>query len=147
MLKTRYFSIVIYLVVIIAALHFLGLTFYLYWILSWFDIVMHFLGGAWVAITVIWLLFFSEFSAVKTHSKSPAPTRLSSVAIISAIIVGVGWEIFEYTTGVTLVSEANYATDTASDLLMDIIGAFSAALFVVWNEKKLAVKKLPLYEK
>ncbi len=91
---------------------------FLYWRYSWFDILMHLLGGATIGTFLIALL---------ARSRPRAYVGLLLVAFI-------GWEVFEYVSGIP--REANYALDTAIDLVMDFIGAFAAyaaARITLWR--------------
>ena len=58
------------------------------------------------------------------------PWRIIFIAMFGALIVGVAWEIFEVYFGVTSFSDGVvYVRDTASDLLMDLVGGFSGSLY------------------
>jgi hypothetical protein len=93
----------------------MALTFFLYWSVPWFDVLMHFLGGVWIAALVYWFL------------RRMVPfVPLSSQAIFAILLgatflVGIAWEVFEYLVG-TYFTE-NYPLDTSIDLLMDLVGA------------------------
>jgi RsiW-degrading membrane proteinase PrsW (M82 family) len=106
-------------------LHLLGLHFYLYWTVWWFDVLMHFLGGFWVGFTALWLYHFV--------GKPPRHNRDLAVALLAAIIVGVMWELYEYTTGVTF-SLVGYRLDTATDLAMDLVGGYCAFRYVLYKK-------------
>lgn len=122
MLKTPLFSIVFFLALIIAILHIVALEMNLYWLFSWFDILMHFLGGAWVALFLSWTIFFSSFIKVKV--KNPF------VIIVSAtIVMGVLWEVFEVIID-PLFFHDKYVFDTMIDLLMDTFGAICSCVLV-----------------
>lgn len=104
------------LAIVIALLHYLALTFSLYWTVWWFDIVMHFLGGFFVAAFSLYLVF------VMRLIKMPVEDRVmfAFVAIGAVVVIGLGWELWELLTGLTLVLRDT--ADTLLDLLMDIIG-------------------------
>jgi len=109
--------------VVIAVLHFAALEFYLYWVFPWFDVLMHFLGGLLVALIGIWSLIY----VVRTRVWICFSHRnILYTAVGTAIVVGVGWEIFEYINGLRV--EHNYALDTITDLIMDLCGA----VFAYW---------------
>lgn len=94
---------------LVTALFIVGLMYYLQWRFWWYDLVLHGLGGIWVALAVMWLLTLVH--------RAP---RIATV-IISVIIVGALWEIFEFAIGAP--REVNYQLDTTTDLLMDAVGA------------------------
>lgn len=120
------------LVVTIAFLHFSALRFYLYWSIWWFDILLHFLGGAWVSALTLWCIFYSNFWHEERH-----PIR---VTLIVTLIVGVLWEVYEYVFGVAMAAHETYILDTAIDLVMDSVGALTVLpLFVslLWPSKRI----------
>src|SRR3989344_4920498 len=89
-------------VAILALLHILGLEFHLYWRFLWLDLVAHTLGGIWIGLFFFWV-----------YTLSGRSVRVDSI-IVGALLLGVGWEIFEVAAG--LPREANYAFDTSLDL-------------------------------
>ncbi|PIR82793.1 hypothetical protein COU20_00495 [Candidatus Kaiserbacteria bacterium CG10_big_fil_rev_8_21_14_0_10_59_10] len=98
----------------LALLHFSALEFHLYWRYVWLDAGVHFLGGMWASFLAAWLMTLSG-------------RGISLVICVSAaLLLGVAWELFEVFTG--MPREANYAFDTAVDLLMDVVGGAVGAL-------------------
>lgn len=121
------------LLALIALLHSAAVVLYIYWSVWWFDILMHFLGGAWVGLMALWLFGLPGMRARFRKLKSPLAAVLAS-----AVLVGVVWELFEYATDVTFTAEG-YAADTALDLVMDIVGALAAYAYgsaLIRNSKK-----------
>ncbi|MCW9054467.1 MAG: hypothetical protein OQJ98_00595 [Candidatus Pacebacteria bacterium] len=110
------------LLVMIAVLHASAIEFYLYWTYSWFDTMMHFLGGLLVGLASLWLFFESGYICV---ARSLTKTLL--VAGGAIVIVGVGWEVFEVLAGIPI--ENNYVLDTTTDLAMDALGTIFAVIF------------------
>ncbi len=105
------------LAVIIAFLHFSALRFYLYWSIWWFDILLHFLAGAWVSAIALWCAFYANLQIGKRH-----PVWFT---IIGTLFVGILWEIYEYIFGMTMVTHESYVFDTALDLGMDFFGCLA----------------------
>lgn len=93
----------------IAVLHQLALEHFLYWKLWWFDVLLHFLGG--VLIGGIAFVFSDVYKT---------PRLLTLILIL--LIVGIGWEVFEWIF--KLYDGAWDPVDTAIDLAMDTLGAF-----------------------
>ncbi|KND46986.1 MAG: putative membrane protein (4 TMH) [Parcubacteria bacterium C7867-004] len=96
-----------------------AITDFLYWRYTWFDIVMHFLGGLTIGLALV-ALIGSRFRPVWF--------------LVLMIAVAVGWEVFEALVGIP--REANFKLDTALDLLMDTLGALLAygiARFTLWR--------------
>ena len=97
----------------LAVLNALAQEFYLYWIYSWFDIPMHLLGGASVALG-----YQSRFM-LKRIAPRLSFTLLSTIMFVMTI--GILWEVYEYAMGAVAIS--GYAFDTMKDLVDDFIGA------------------------
>ena len=97
---------------VLAITHIIALQLFLYWHFSWFDLPMHFLGGAIVALAV-----FAGYAL-----RAPIPKRYLNVIPILAfvLIVAFVWEIFELSIGIVI--EDDYEMDTILDLIMGVIG-------------------------
>jgi len=117
MLKHHVFWLQFVVLAVVAALHSLGVYLDWYWELTWLDMVTHTLGGLWVALAALWLAYFSGVSQFKFPRK-----RMLLVAVGSALVVGILWEVFEVIVAVP--TEQNYYLDTATDILLDSIGGF-----------------------
>lgn len=113
------------LVCIIATLQFTALTFHLYWIFWWYDIIVHFLGGMFVGLLIFWLRFFSEYFGIQ---KIPSEGRVFWFMVLATLAIGVGWEVFERVLGVTSSIEGYYL-DTTLDVVFDFIGSIVAFHF------------------
>lgn len=103
----------------VVSLHVYAIEHFWYWKHRWFDIPMHVLGGATVGAFFIAL----------------APSRKPLVFLASMICIGVGWEVMEYTNGITN-GEQGYWFDTWHDLLDDAVGAILAYLvarLTIWR--------------
>lgn len=103
-------------------LHLLATAHYLYWLWWWYDILVHFLGGFWITLLIFWLCRHSRYLKKKLSFRVSA-----FLALISALIVGLAWEYFEYVVGFG-PGEFGYVSDTVTDLIFDLIGAASAIL-------------------
>jgi cytochrome c oxidase subunit IV len=103
---------------IVFGLQYYALETYLYWRYVWFDVPMHFLGG--VAIASLLVGFWWRFRPV--------------VYALSFGLIIVSWEVFEFLAG--MPREANYAFDTALDLLIGSSAAiitYGIARFTLWR--------------
>ena len=96
---------------LILYLHLLGLENALYFYYPWYDILLHFLGGAALAFLI--LIF----------------TRSWKKTLIGMLILAAGWEVFEYVLHIAVGVGENYALDTVIDFIMDTLGAL-AAIFI-----------------
>lgn len=128
MIKQPLFIEQFILIIIIGIFHHIALQFYLYWVFPWFDMLMHFLGGLWVGLVGIWYVYFSGIIK-NINIKSARQMRIFSISIITVVIIGVLWEIFEVYSGVLSIEE-NYWFDTSLDILMDTSGASAAFLYI-----------------
>jgi len=133
--ENRYPRFLLVLIIVIAVLNWLATVFSLYWRVGWFDMPMHFLGGAWVSATTLWFFILSGRFAMKDKYKSILYTYLLSV--VSVIIIGGVWELFEFGVDIAVLSIAqNNIIDTASDMMFDILGALVASSYFVLKSRK-----------
>jgi len=108
---------------IIALLHLLAINFFLYWDLMWFDLIMHFLGGVWVALLGFWIMaFFTRAEEFSTRS-------IIYVSVFFTLGIGVLWEIFEAGAGISFVGKDMWG-DTLSDLALDIVGGLVSGFYI-----------------
>jgi len=95
---------------LVLVLHLLGLEHALYFYYPWYDILLHFLGGAALALLI--LIF----------------TKSWKKTIIGMLILAAGWEVFEYFLHIAVQAKENYILDTFIDFIMDTLGAVAALL-------------------
>lgn len=117
-MRLHWFVSALLLAVALTYLQSEAVLYFLYWRYDWFDNLMHLLGGATIGAFVVGLLL-----AVRPRAY-----------IVLLIIAFVSWEVFEYFAG--LPRESNYAFDTATDLLMDALGALAVyivARYTIWR--------------
>lgn len=136
-MKRNTFIFLFILISLISFLNKLGGDFDLYWRFWWYDIVMHFLGGLWIGLITLWIYYLSGYFK-KNKKDKPFVFLLS---FLSVLIVGISWEIFEYLF--EIVFSSNYISDTALDLIMDILGGLVASIvLLVLNKNKLSDGKI-----
>lgn len=116
-------------IALLGVLHYLASSFYFYWTISWFDTVMHFLGGISMGLLSLWVIYASGIFKRMT----PTRTRTIVTVLIAVLVVGIGWEIFENLNGLTQSTEG-YKLDTIHDLIADICGGLVAG-FIGANKK------------
>ena len=96
----------------------------LYYILPWFDILTHFLGGIVIAFGVLALL-------ERLHiSYNTTPHSITFVSLIVAIALG--WEFYEIIVNTFFPTYAFDVVDTLSDIVNDTVGALVAFF---WTQK------------
>jgi len=108
-------QIIVLMIFMFVANH-LAAKFHWYYSISWFDMLMHFLGGVWVA------LFFLYVFKVQTSF-----ARKFLIVISSVLVVGLLWELFEF--GMGIIAGENFSiSDTLSDIFFDLTGGYLAIL-------------------
>jgi hypothetical protein len=118
---------------LVGVLNKIGGIYFLYWGLPWYDILVHFLGGVALGLFFIWGYYFSSFTA-----KSLIIDRYYYLKIISLVmIVGLGWEFFEYYFDIAHPTRGRYYEDTSMDLFFDFLGVWIACLFIKYKERKI----------
>lgn len=125
MFRASYFPIFL-LLVFTAGLHIIGSRFYFYWDLWWYDIVLHLLGGMWIAATGFWMYYQSGW----WREPKVSVINFFLCTFLCAFIVGIIWEILEYKMGLTFsLPGVDYQVDTAGDIGMDIVGGLLVYLY------------------
>lgn len=107
-------------IIILGALHHIASAFYLYWEIPWFDMLMHFIGGASVALFFIWSLYGSDIFGSR-QIKSRASVVLA--ALVFVLIVSGAWEIFEYKFDIANPAWESYPLDTFTDTVSALLGS------------------------
>jgi hypothetical protein len=131
MLKKPLFIEFFSLAILVAVLHYFALELSLYWTTDWFDILMHFLGGAVIGLMVMFIFFTSGYIKYPNDHW----VVVLSVTLGAVLIVGLTWELWEIFVGFTDV--LNDLNDTVMDLIMDMIGGSAAYLYskkAIWQE-------------
>ncbi len=124
MIKTPLFKRTFWLLFVVGFLNIIAIKLYLYWTVWWFDMVVHFLAGATVAMTAMLLWYFFFKGTIPNISKS------IKISVAAALLIGILWEFYELYFSITFLSDGlAYWTDTSSDLLMDISGGILGALY------------------
>jgi len=120
--RIKLFKRLALLIFLIFITNFFANKFYWYASIRYFDMVMHFLGGLWVGLALLWLLFKENFSFV-----------LIFKILLGVLVVGVLWEIFEILVNSTIAQNPFDVLDTASDLFFDFGGGLCAILYL-WKK-------------
>ena len=121
MFWNKYLIPSILILVIVAALHWVASYEGFYWEFNWYDYVMHFLGGLWAALFLLWI---SRTGWGVRHFR----LNTAKAVVGAVLLVGLCWELYELAFHFTSVHGAGYAWDTAHDFIMDAFGACAAAL-------------------
>jgi hypothetical protein len=117
-------------IVILGGLHIFGSTFYIYWTVWWFDNAMHFIGGLSLGLLSLWIAYMSGFFGVMV----PTRVRVFVTVLLSVLVIGMGWEVFEYYFGIANPTLGEtYFKDTIYDLTFDLLGA---AIVGSWGSRR-----------
>ena len=95
--------------------------FYWYSTIWWFDMPMHFTGGYFVAIALVYVL-------LKARKEKPLPTYLKLFFLV--LTVGFLWEVYEYAFDIYFHNNLIMVLDSFSDLCFDMAGAITAFFFI-----------------
>jgi hypothetical protein len=106
----------------VAVMHYLALTLYFYWTISWFDILMHLMGGFVIGLIGLFILLNFLGSEIIVNKK------VSLILVLGfVLVIGLGWELWELFMNFTSVMEDQL--DTVIDIVMDVIGGYFAFLY------------------
>ena len=95
-----------------------------YYLIWYLDIIMHFLGGLWVA------LFFIYVFSRKDPANLDFPLFLQ--IFIASSLVGVLWEFYEFFLTAISATSFNFQ-DTVFDVIFDMLGAIASFFFFFKN--------------
>ena len=115
-------AVLFYLIWVITLLHIAAEQYYWYWQFRWFDIPMHFLGGVWLGLAGIWLVYHTRWLTTLRERMSPL-----LVALLAGLCVGILWEAYEFFVWQIAGNglPVGYLQDTIKDIAMDVVGAYA----------------------
>ena len=151
--NNKILKIIVFLIVIIAIIHITAYYFHLYLELWWIDMMMHFLGGAWVAAFILWAIFFSGFfnlkSSVGTVENKNTLLEFLLIAFVTVLFIGVVWELFEFKAGLSFfspitLSVKGYWQDTISDVILDLGGGLVMSMYLYKLKNQSAKIKMTM---
>lgn len=94
---------------------------YLYF---WYDSVMHLLGGMWIAAAL-----HEMFYGMYQIGNLPRTFSVYMLTVVGGtLLVGIGWEVFEYIFDIATINPSEYWPDTVKDLALDTLGAIAIML-------------------
>jgi hypothetical protein len=121
-------NLVVYLVTLFSLNLFAGF-FHLYYILWWFDMPMHLLGGVVVGMGFLTVPFFARF--LPRYEKKTLAWALSGILFV--FVVGFLWELFEYVVQAYTHADLANVLDSFSDLCFDIAGGALVMMLALWE--------------
>lgn len=134
MLKKRFLLIALLLSALIAYLHIKALEMNLYFVYPWFDVALHFLGGALISVIALTVFLYAKGEKNFLENK-----KLLFLTPAIAVLVGALWEVFELWAGV--VPSENYVFDTSIDLVMDLIGGVLVSSLILGAKEDKEIRK------
>lgn len=140
---SRFIKLLSFFFVVFFVAHGFALSSFLYWKISWLDVIMHLLGGALVAATMVWWVYFSGRISLPSLS-----SFFTLTLILGAVaLVGVLWEFFEFLVD-KFITKKNYidllqpgVIDIMKDLLMDLLGGLATGFLFLYERKKQIKKQ------
>lgn len=123
-LKISIFTILV--LTLLLVLHLWGMAEHLYVEYWFYDIILHFLGGAGVAVSILCISKLLNIPLIKSNMIN---------IIYLTFIAGVAWELFElyYDIAGHVFGTFEYNSDTVKDLIMDSLGG--AAIVLIYRKK------------
>ena len=117
--RKKLFFRVAFLICFIFLVNVLAIKFYWYYSIRWFDMPMHFLGGFWVGIALLW--FFNT----KVIEKGSALK-----IILGVLFIGLSWEVFEFFVNNLYLARYPFdKIDTTQDIFFDLFGGFVSLFY------------------
>jgi hypothetical protein len=151
-METKLLKKIALLVVFIFVANLLASKFYWYFSIWWFDMPMHFVGGVFISLAVLWLYFFKNpwpnskikstlirlrlGRCVRVRRLADSPARSSLVeinpiflSILLVLIISVLWEIFEFSLDKFFAINLLSPIDSLSDLFFDLAGGIIGTVY------------------
>jgi hypothetical protein len=119
----------------IAVLYILTLWYGWAYAIWWIDVVLHIMGGAWIAQLFLWAK-----NRYMPHIDNEIPAWFYLLLVLGSVMfVGVAWEWFEYALDAFISAERFGLRqqlglrDTLGDLIADVVGGLAVVLYSMYN--------------
>ncbi len=109
---------------LVGVFHITGTIFYLYWQIPGYDRVVHTLGGFLVTFISLVIIYFHRMPKVKF-------SHIVLVGIFASIVIGFGWEVFEFQTGNTSFGDPDFYRNNIGDMICDVLGGIIAIYYFI----------------
>lgn len=128
MSRTKLFVLITGLILFVFLIHIFANKFFWYYSIWYFDMPMHMLGGFISGLVSIFILSSKKF----LHSSNIA---LILKILAGVLIIGIAWEIFEFSANTYFVKSLFLANrlDSVSDIFFDLSGGIIAILYYFKN--------------
>jgi hypothetical protein len=127
--KKKLFKILAYLVITLFFVNYIAVKLYWYYTIWWFDMPMHFFGGFFIGLALIWLLL------TKIYAKNPSielSFELIGKILLGVFVIGGSWEIYEILVNNAIAQNPFNTLDTISDVFFDLAGG-AFAIYYCYN--------------
>lgn len=133
MIQKRLAVVALYLIVLMLVLHLAATAFYWYVSIPWYDMLMHTLGGIFLAVFTT-ALFARYIIALNRY-------ETMVTLLLAVLIIGGLWEYFEYAMQYIVRGSAELANvpDSVLDLVCDMLGGIAGVYFVLHLKKRYNV--------
>jgi hypothetical protein len=124
---------ILVLVIGIFVINLLAMKFHWYSSVWWFDMPMHTLGGLWIALAS---LFVYKYRRTLPNDIF-YPKKLFFVALVSVLVIGFLWEVFEF--GIERIGILDLASpiDSLSDICFDLIGGIVGTAYFIHRYERV----------
>lgn len=117
--RKKLFFRIAFLIFFVFLINALAIKFYWYYSIRWFDMPMHFLGGFWVGLALLW--FFNVKYIDKNYIYK---------VILGVLFVGLCWEVFEFFVNNLYFARYPFdIVDTIQDIFFDLFGGFLSLIY------------------
>lgn len=130
--KPFIFSLIVLFTLI--TLHSVGSYYSWYWVYPQFDVLVHLVSGLWIGLIILWLAScFGQVNSLKEYK-----VKSFLIAFISALFIGIIWEVLENITQITFVDAHGYALNTTKDIIADGLGGILAYMYFTKRKKSVS---------
>lgn len=127
-LRTRIFVRAALVTIGTFILNTIGVWLSIYSVIWWYDMPMHFFGGLFTGLLIIWFLLRYQ----KFVNLSFAKTAVT--VLLAVLVIGLVWEGYEFIFAI-IGGQTYIILDSTSDLFFDLAGTIQA-LFIYFRHKK-----------
>jgi len=135
--KDRFLQFLVLSLLAILLFHLIATIHYLYWKYKYLDTILHFLGGVWLGLAVIWYGYYSN-----KISLPKKPLIFTIIIVLSfTSLVGVLWEFFEFFINeyvaikidpdIVKLDLKDNSKDTFSDLFSALFGSLISSFILL----------------
>lgn len=113
-------------------LNFFGIYLALYHLLWWYDMPMHFLGGLFTGLLVLYIVLRQKSIVCLPNIK------IILISLYFILAIGFAWELYEFFVKTIIVGEQFIFRDSISDLFFDLAGGIEA-MFIYLRHRRIVL--------